>query len=421
VKRPPSPFTVAARAGTPDPVPGGAPLVEPPSLASVDSFVDLADLDRAMAAGHGGYRRFGTPIVHRLEAALSALEGHGLLEPPVCRVTASGQSALLLALSTLVGPARRRVVLLRPCYGGSESLLAGPLAAFGVEPVVVDLPPPGEVRHQLGAVERVLSPSVACVVAEVIGNPLLGLLDLPRLVELCRKAGVASVIDGTFATPFLLRPLGLGADLVFHSLSKQLSGHADVLGGAVLIRAGHPAAERLDGHSRSLGAVMASFDAFLSLRGLRTAGLRAERGSASAAALAELASGHPAVAAVHYPGARGPDEEALARRLLANGRGSLVTLDLGTRERADRLLAALPDLRLAPSLGDVATTVSHPGLSSHRGLSAEARRALGIGDGLLRFSVGIEAVEDLAAELRTALDTVAATMGPATAERSTPA
>ncbi|MGO8685874.1 MAG: trans-sulfuration enzyme family protein [Candidatus Dormibacteria bacterium] len=416
-----SPFTVAVRAGTPDPVRGGAPLVEPPSLASVDSFAGLDDLDHAMAAGRSGYRRYGTPIVHRLEAALAALEGHGLAEPPLCRVTASGQSALLLALSTLVGPGRRRVLLLRPCYGGSESLLSGPLAAFGVEPVVVDLPPPGDVRHQLDPVRRELSPGVGCVVAEVIGNPLLGLLDLPALVELCRSAGVASVIDGTFATPFLLRPLEMGADLVFHSLSKQLSGHADVLGGAVLIRAGHPAAERLDGHSRSLGAVMASLDAFLSLRGLRTAGLRAERGAASAAALAGLAIRHPAVAAVHYPGLRGAEEEALARRLLPLGRGSLLTLDLGSRERAERLLEGLPDIRLAPSLGDVATTVSHPGLSSHRSLSPEARRALGIGDGLLRFSVGIEALDDLSAELGTALDAVAATMGPATAVRSTPA
>jgi len=125
VTHPPSPLTVAARAGTPDPAPGGVPLVEPPSLASVDAFPDLEDLDAAMAAGRGGYRRFGNPSVHRLEEALVALEGYGLPEPPVCRVTSSGQAALLLALSTLVGPGRRRVVLLRPCYGGSESLIAG--------------------------------------------------------------------------------------------------------------------------------------------------------------------------------------------------------------------------------------------------------------------------------------------------------
>ncbi len=420
VKRPPSPLTVAARAGTPEAAPGGAPLVEPPSLASVDAFPDLADLDRTMAVAASGYRRYGNPSVHRLEEALTALEGGGL-DAPLCRVTSSGQAALLLALSTLVEPGRRRVVLLRPCYGGSESLIAGPLAALGIEPVIIDLPPPGEVDHQLAAVGEVLSPAVAAVVAETIGNPLLGVLDLPALVDLCRAAGVTTVIDNTFATPFLLRPLEMGADVVFHSLSKQLSGHADVLGGAVMIRAGHAAAGRLDANSRALGAVLAPFDAFLSLRGIRTAGLRTERGAANAAALARLASGHAAVAAVHYPGSRGPEEEALAARLLPRGRGSMLAIDLGGRDRAERLLGALPEVRLAPSLGDVATTVSHPGVSSHRSLSPEQRRALGIGDGLLRFSVGIEAVEDLTAELGAALDAVAGTMGPAHSARSTSA
>jgi cystathionine beta-lyase/cystathionine gamma-synthase len=413
VKRPPGPLTVAARAGTPPPEPGGAPLVEPPSLASVDTFVDLADLDVAMAAGRGGYRRFGNPSVSRLEEALAALEGYGLPEPPLCRVTSSGQAALLLAISTLAGPGRRRVVLLRPGYGGSESLIAGPLAALGVEPVMVDLPPPGEVDRQLDQVRKVITHDVACVVAETIGNPLMGLLDLPGLVELCRAAGTATVIDNTFATPFLLRPLELGADVVVESLSKQLSGHADVLGGAVAVRAGHPAADLLATHSRFLGAVMAPFDAFLSLRGLRTAGVRVERGAASAAALAQLAIAHPAVAAVHYPGSRSLAEEALAAALLPRGRGSMLALDLGGRDRADLLLRGLPEIRLAPSLGDVATTVSHPALSSHRGLSPAQRRSLGIGDGLLRFSVGIEEIEDLAAELRTALDSVAGTMGSA--------
>ena len=202
------------------------------------------------------------------------------------------------------------MVLLRPCYGGSESLIAGPLAAFGVEPVIVDLPPPGEVAHQLDGLSGLLSPAVACVVAETIGNPLLGVLDLPALTALCRSAGVATVIDNTFATPFLLRPLEMGADLVFHSLSKQLSGHADVLGGAVVVRAGHLAAGRLDAHSRSLGAVMAPFDAFLSLRGLRTAGLRTERGAASAAALARLA----AAASRRSPPSTTPGRAAPRRR-----------------------------------------------------------------------------------------------------------
>ena len=198
--------------------------------------------------------------------------------------------------------------------------------------MIIDLPPPGEVDHQLAAVGEVLSPAVAAVVAETIGNPLLGVLDLPALVDLCRAAGVTTVIDNTFATPFLLRPLEMGADMVFHSLSKQLSGHADVLGGAVMIRAGHPAAGRLDANSRALGAVLAPFDAFLSLRGIRTAGLRAERGAANAAALARLASGHPAVAAVHYPGLARSRGGGAGRPAAAPGAG----LDAGHRPRRAR-------------------------------------------------------------------------------------
>jgi cystathionine gamma-synthase len=370
----------------------------------VHAFAELADLDAAMAAGQGGYRRYGNASVRGLEEALAALEGSGLAAAPVCRVTASGQAALLLAVCLLTEPTRRRIVLLRPCYGGTESLLGGPLSALGAEVTKVDLPPPGEVQGQLDALETALTPETACVVAEVIGNPLVGLLDVPRLTSLCRSRGVASVIDGTFATPFLLRPLELGADAVFHSLSKQLSGHSDVLGGALLLRPDHPAAGRLDLLSRTVGAVMSPFDAFLSLRGLRTAALRVERGAANAAALAEAAGHHPAVLAVHYPGRRSPGEETLAARLLPAGRGSMLSLDVGTRQAAERLLHALPEVRLAPSLGDVTTTVSHPALTSHRSLAAAERRALGIGEGLLRFSVGIEATEDLMAELAVALD-----------------
>ncbi len=411
--RRPGPETVAARAGAPEPAPGGAPLVEPPALAAVDAFASLGDLEAAMAGGRGGYRRLGNPSVGRLQEALGALEGWGGVDDPACRVTSSGQAALLLAVTGLLGERRRGIVLLRPSYGGTQALLAGPLARLGVALTILDLPPAGEVAHQLDGVEAVLDRSVAAVVAEAIGNPLLGILDVPRLTEMCRAAGVATVIDGTFATPFLLRPLELGADVVVHSLTKQLAGHSDVVGGAVLVRAGHPAAERLDADCGTLGVGMSPFDAFLALRGLRTAGLRVARSSSSAAVLAEVAAGHPAVRAVHHPGRRSAEEEALAARLLPRGRGAMLTLDLGDRAAATRLLRALPEVRLAPSLGDVATTVSHPAATSHRGLAAAERDALGIGDGLLRFSVGIEEVGDLVAELRDGLDAVIAGRGGA--------
>ena len=157
-----SPETIALRAGAPTPTPGGAPLVEPPALAAVAAFPDLSDLDAAMSEGVGGYRRcHGNPSVHGLEEAMAALEGLGLDTPPLCRVTASGQAALLLALLGVVEAGRRRVVLLRPCYGGTHSLLCGPLARLGLELTVVDLPSPGEVAGQLDAVKGALDGSGA--------------------------------------------------------------------------------------------------------------------------------------------------------------------------------------------------------------------------------------------------------------------
>ena len=401
--RRPGPATRAVRAGLGHAGAGSAPVVAPPSLSSVRAYRSLEALDRGMVEERGLYRRHGNESVELLEAALSDLEAVEGEPAPLCRVTASGQAAMLLALLTLVTPARTRIVVVRPCYGATESLVAGPLAALGARLSTVDLPPPGTVEGQAALVEAALGDDVAAVVAEVVGNPLLGLLDLPALTAACRERGVPTVIDSTFCTPFLLRPLEHGADVVVHSLTKHLSGHSDVLGGAVLARAGTDAAERLDATCRIAGAVMSPFDAWLCLRGLRTAGLRIERGSANAALLARALAGLERVVTVHYPGLRSDAEERLAQRLLPDGRGPMLTVDTGSRAAAEATLEVLSEIALAPSLGDVATTVSHPALTSHRSLGPEERAALGIGEGLLRFSVGCEDPDDLRDELEAAL------------------
>jgi len=383
---------------------GGAELVAPPSVASVRAYADLPALDAAMAGERGVYGRHGNDSVMALEDALVDLEAADDGGRPLCRVTASGQAALLLAITLLVSPRRRRVAVVRPCYGSTESLIAGPLQRLGVELVTIDLPPAGDVAGQRAVLEGGLDASVGCAVAEVVGNPLMNVLDLDLFTAVCRQRGVASVVDATFTTPLLLQPLGHGADAVLHSLSKSLSGHSDVIGGALLVSAEHEAAASLDAHSRLLGAVLAPGAAWLALRGLRSAPLRVERSSSNAAALVARLGSHGAVRGLHYPGAHSPAEEELAARLLPHGRGAMLGLDLGTREAAGRFLAAAPGIALAPSLGDISTTASHPALTSHRGMSPQQRQVLGIGEGLIRLSVGCEDIGDLEAEVGAALD-----------------
>jgi cystathionine beta-lyase/cystathionine gamma-synthase len=295
------------------------------------------------------------------------------------------------------------MVVVRPCYGGTESLIAGPLGNLGVKVTTVDMPTDGSGDH--GAiVAAALGPDVAAVVTEVITNPLIGLVDVSAIAAAAHAAGAACIVDSTFTPAFLFQPFAHGADLVIHSLTKYLSGHSDVIGGVLLIDAASPAGDWLDAHVRLLGCNLSPFDSWLALRGLRTAGLRMERCSQNAAALASFLAGRPEIVAVHYPGRRGPEDAALAARLLPRGSGAMLSIDLrGGGAAADALIKGLGGIRLAPSLGDVATTVSYPASTSHRALSPQQRAALGISDGLVRVSVGIEHIDDLTAEFDAAL------------------
>lgn len=383
----------------------GEDLIASPVLTSVRAYPDLDSLDAAMEADPRVYRRHGNETVGMLESVLATLETPPGVSSPIARVTASGQSALALLVSAAMMSGRRRVVLVRPSYGGLEALLLGPLAAMGVTTTFVDLPPPPAGCDVGALVAGVMDRDVALVVAEVVTNPLLGVVDIPAVAAAAHDGGALCLVDSTLTTPFLFQPLGFGADAVMHSLTKHLAGHSDVLGGVALAAVDCEVGDWLDGHCRSLGAVLGPFDAWLTLRGLRTAPLRVERGTATAASLARAVAGHPAVAAVHHPGVRGGDDAVLADRLLPRGGGPMLSIDIrGGRPAAGRVVRALDGIRLAPSLGDVSTTVSHPVSTSHRHLSADALAALGISDGLLRFSIGIEDDAVLRAELFAALD-----------------
>ena len=397
------PSTSTARAGLGRGDTGdGVDLVAPLSLASVRAYADLPSVDEAME-GRDVYRRHGGGNPQRLEEAMIELETVPGRAAPVARVTSSGQAALLLAATLVVGSARPRVVVVRPCYGGTDSLLAGPLGNLGVRMSTVDIPPDRSGNHG-DLVATVLGRDVAAVVTEVITNPLIGLIDIPAVAAAAHQAGAACIVDSTFTPPFLFQPFAHGADLVIHSLTKHLAGHSDVSGGVLLVDAAHEASDWLDANARLLGCNLSPFDAWLALRGLRTAGLRMERCSENAAALAAFFLGRPELQGVHYPGTRGPEDAALADRLLPHGRGAMLSIDLrGGGTAADAFIRGLDGIRLAPSLGDVATTVSYPASTSHRALSPQQRGALGIGDGLVRISVGIEHIDDLKVEFDAAL------------------
>jgi cystathionine gamma-synthase len=407
--KPLDPATIAAQAGAPELLPAaGTPLVPAITPATVFAYPDLDSVDAAMLSDRRVYRRYGDEPTMRLEQALAALETppNSTNQPPITRITASGQAALTLLLLTFAEPQRRRVVVVRPCYGGTDALLAGPLARAGMELATVDLPHPAEPADHAELVSQAIDDRTCAVVCDVITNPLIGVADIPAIARAAHEKRAACIVDNTFTTPFLFQPFAHGADAVFHSLTKHLNGHSDVIGGAALVAATHPAANNLDPTNRLLGATPGSFDSWLALRGLRTAALRVAKATENAAALAGwLASSRQEIAAVHYPGLRGPLDEELTHALLPKGRGPMLTIELSGGEPAiDRLLGALQLIRLAPSLGDVATTVSHPRRTSHRGLSDEECARLGITGGLLRISVGIEALDDLQDDLAQALD-----------------
>jgi cystathionine gamma-lyase len=259
-----------------------------------------------------------------------------------------------------------------------------------------------------------LRPDTRLVWVETPTNPLLRLADLRAIAEICRARGIVSVADNTFASPYVQRPLELGFDVVVHSVTKYLNGHSDVIGGIAVVaksvaddaRLG-ALRERLQFLQNAVGAIASPFDSFLALRGVKTLALRMQRHVASALALAQWLEAQPKVARVHYPGLESHPQHALAKRQMRGGFGGMISLDLrtdlaGTR----RFLEAVQIFALAESLGGVESLIEHPAIMTHATIPAETRAKLGIGDSLVRLSVGVEDLDDLRADLKQALETI---------------
>jgi cystathionine gamma-synthase len=330
------------------------------------------------------YARTGNPTRTALQEVLASLEG---TDAAVC--FASGLAAED-AVFRLLAPGDH-VVMANDVYGGTWRQIDKVHARFGLEVSAVDL-------TDLDAVSAAFRPTTRYLWAESPSNPLLKVLDLAALAELAHDRGARLVADNTFATPYLQQPAALGADLVVHSTTKYIGGHSDVVGGAVCTDAA--TAEQLAFLQNALGAVPGPFDAWLTLRGLKTLGVRMDRHCANAAGVAAFLAEHPGVAEVLYPGLPGhPGHELASRQMSAFGGMVSFRVD-GGGDAARRVAERTRLFFLAESLGGVESLIEHPGLMTH---ASVAGTALEVPDDLLRISVGIEAVADLVADLEQAL------------------
>lgn len=375
-----------------DPAANDGALTPPLHLTSTFVF-ETAEAGGEMFAGTRPghvYSRISNPTLDLLERRMADLEGAeaGL-------ALASGMGAITATLWTLVSPGDE-VIVDRTLYGCTFAFMRHGLARFGVTITHVDLTDPENLAAAIGPRTRV-------VYFETPANPNMRLVDIRRVSEIARAAGAVTVVDNTYATPRLTRPIELGADLVVHSATKYLGGHGDLVAGLVVGDAETIGRIRLEGLKDMTGAVMAPFNAMLILRGLKTLSLRMERHSASALAVAQMLNAHPAVASVWYPGLADFPQHDLARRQMALP-GGMIAFELTGGLAAGR--ETMNRLRLigrAVSLGDAESLIQHPASMTHSTYTPEERAAYGISDGLIRLSVGLEDPEDLLEDLEQAL------------------
>jgi len=308
-------------------------------------------------------------------------------------------AALNLAITAALLDRRRVILAASALYGATINMLVKVLAPSGIDTVFVDF------NDEAATAAAIAEHKPGALLMETISNPLLRIAPLDRIGAMAKAADVPLIVDSTFATPLLVRPLELGATFVVHSLTKYLAGHGDVLGGIVV--ADKPHLETLQLLSRALGPVLGPFEAYLTMRGIKTFPLRMERQCANACKVASFLASHPKVERVHFPANPSHPDAAIAKRIFAPGLyGAMVSFETKDADH-DRMFRLMNSFKLvvpATSLGDVHTMASYPVMSSHRELSPKHRARLGIQDNLLRLSIGIEAIEDIIADLDQALN-----------------
>jgi cystathionine beta-lyase/cystathionine gamma-synthase len=359
-------------------LPEAQPVATPIYASATFTYDSMAEIDRVFSGEKQGfiYTRYGNPTTAALEEAVRAVE-----EGAIACAYATGMAAVHAALLACDLKSGSTVLASQDVYGATTNLLNTILINFGVKTVHVDFSDLETVR----AKARELRPQV--LIAETISNPLLKVCDIETCVQIAHENGARLIVDNTFASPYLRQPLKLGADLVVHSATKYLSGHADAMGGLVVSR-DEMDAPALFSVMKLVGGVLGVWDAHEILRGLKTLALRMERQCENASRLASYLKEHKGIGRVHYPGL-----------------GALVSIELSdnTQDAAFRFMDALKMCVRSTSLGDVFTSVLHPATASHRDFLPARRQELGIVDGLVRISVGIESIDDIIADIEQAL------------------
>ena len=335
------------------------------------------------------YSRYANPTNRMFEERLALLEG-----AETCRSTASGMAAVHLAMMGLL-KAGDHVVAGRALFGSCRYICAEYLPRFGVETTFVD-------GRDLDAWQAAVRPNTKVFFFESPANPLLELVDVKAVSEIAHAAGAKVVIDNVFATPIFQKPLQLGADIVVYSTTKHIDGQGRVLGGAVL-GSNELIEESYRDLIRHTGPTMSAFNAWVMLKGLETLDLRVRQQAANALALADLAAAHPAVTRCIYPTARHHPQGELAERQMSGG-GTVIAIDVGTGEAAFRLLNALEIIDMSNNLGDAKSLITHPWTTTHRSTPEPERLAVGLTEGCVRLSVGLEGIGDLKRDLARGLD-----------------
>ncbi|MCC9136197.1 trans-sulfuration enzyme family protein [Pontibacter silvestris] len=372
------------------------PKITPIYQTSVFNFEDLNELELYFEQPGQSYMytRYGNPNSDELAQEVNKLEqGAGAV------VTSSGMSAILAAILGFC-KAGDHILCAEEVYGGSSALIRQELTRMGIE--VSFLP-----ASDTYSLHEYVQPNTRMMLAETISNPLVQVLDVRRLAQETKKQGIKLIVDNTFASPILTKPLLLGADIVVHSVTKYLSGHSDVTAGVVICEEAEDA-QRVLKVMMTYGLNLSPFDSWLAVRGLKTIWIRMRQHCSNALTIAAYLQGHPKVEQVWYPGLEQHPQHELAKEQGEGLFGGMLSFRLkdDTEEAVNKFMRALEHIPFAPSLAGVNTSISHPLRTSHRSLSSEQQQNMGITIGVIRLSVGIEEPEELIAELEAALDNI---------------